>query len=108
MSRLYWVGVSLAAGRALNIDSGGSILSAMLESPGKPIHRGGFRSMSRQHIDGKEFIGAESVKTIVCRVRSALADVGLGGTIKTVPGGYLVEKHDAERVLAFIEDFAGK
>lgn len=105
MSRIYWLGVSIASMSAFNMERGGVVLAALLESAGKVIPSRGFRYAKQQD---DEFMPVSSVKSIIYWIRSSLADVGLDNIIETAPGGYVIDKHNAERVLAFIEEYVGK
>lgn len=101
MSRIYWLGVRVAVTDILHLERGGAVLTAMLQKPGVTVRPGGFPS-SRSN----EPMTIGSLRSTVCFLRSTLTDAGFPNAIKTTPHGYLIEKIDAERMLAFIEDLA--
>lgn len=108
MSPLERLGLEVCAYQLLGSRGRASILLALINAGGAAISYEALQEARAWKMPQYEdAAGIKGIQVRVCRLREAMEDVGLGGLIQTMPGGYALPEPGRSQVLArLIEEAA--
>lgn len=102
LSALERLGLEVAAQRLLGQRHLAVGLMALIDAEGRRVGLSGLAAAS----SSREVLSPESARVRVCRIRGALADVGVAGAIQTARGGYTLPEPGRSEVLAALREHA--